>query len=165
MASNAVDEELFVRERLIRGAISLIEREGCSSLGVRRLAQASDRTTMCVYTKFGSRGGLLTAVFERVSDAMLAAVSESDDSASAFRDWALSNPELYGLLFDQPLDTLGVPAQSRRSVLDDAVALLSREGGSGRQRWIELHGEVSYERISEAPVTSPSGSSSGVASS
>ena len=67
MASNAVDEELFVRERLNRGAISLIEREGCSSLGVRRLAQASDRTTMCVYTKFGSRGGLLTAVFERVS--------------------------------------------------------------------------------------------------
>lgn len=140
-------EELFVRERLIRGAIALIEQEGCSSLGVRRLAQAADRTTMCVYTKFGSRAGLLTAVYERVADGLTGILAESDDPSAAYRDWAFANRELYGLLFDQPLDALGVPEASRRAVLEEIVGLLSRGAASGAERWMALHGEASFSRI------------------
>jgi AcrR family transcriptional regulator len=145
-------EELFVRERLIRGAITLIEQEGCSSLGVRRLAQAADRTTMCVYTKFGSRAGLLTAVYERAASGLTGTLAEADDPSMAYREWALAKPQLYALLFDQPLDALGVPDDSRHAVLDEVVGLLSRDGRSGQEQWMSLHGEASFSRIA-APAT------------
>lgn len=145
-------EELFVRERLIRGAIALIEQEGCSSLGVRRLAQAADRTTMCIYTKFGSRAGLLTAVYERVTEELTGALAESDDPTAAYRDWARTNRELYTLLFDQPLEALGVPDASRHTVLDGVVGLLSRDGRSGQEQWMSLHGEASFSRIAAATI-------------
>ena len=131
------DDSLFVRERLIRGSIALIEQEGSSSLGVRRLAQAADRSSMCVYSKFGSRGGLLAAVYERVASQFLAAAT----SASAYREWARANPQLYALLFDHPLDALDVDPAARRALLASLVEAFDRD------HWVQLHGEVSFERI------------------
>ena len=135
--STEADDSLFVRERLIRGSIAMIEQEGSSSLGVRRLAQAADRSSMCVYSKFGSRGGLLAAVYERVASQLLTAAT----STEAYRDWARANPQLYGLLFDHPLDALDVDPAARRDLLAALVETFTRD------RWVQLHGEISYERI------------------
>jgi len=139
--STEADDSLFVSERLIRGSIALIEQEGSSALGVRRLAQAADRSSMCVYSKFGSRGGLLAAVYERVASQLLSSVSDGD----SYRGWARANPQLYALLFDHPLDALDVDPAARRDLLATLVETFTRD------HWVELHGEVSYERIA-APV-------------
>jgi len=146
MTKHDVDESMFVRERLIRGGIALIAEEGCSSLGVRRLAQASDRTTMCVYSKFGSRGGLLAAVYVRVADGLVAILESAVTAGDAYRDWARANAQLYILLFDQPLDALDVADTARRDLIGRLVALLP----DGQNEWARLHGEASYERISHA---------------
>jgi AcrR family transcriptional regulator len=136
------DDPLFVRERLIRGSIALIEQEGSSSLGVRRLAQAADRSSMCVYSKFGSRGGLLAAVYERIASQLLSAAT----SGEAYRDWARANPQLYALLFDHPLDALDVDPAARRDLLAALVETFTHD------RWVQLHGEVSYQRITAPAV-------------
>ena len=136
------DDSQFVRERLIRGSIALIEQEGSSSLGVRRLAQAADRSSMCVYSKFGSRGGLLAAVYERVASRLLSAAT----SGESYRDWAHANPRLYALLFDHPLDALDVDPAARRDLLATLLATFTRD------RWVQLHGEVSFERITAGAV-------------
>ena len=147
MSKAAVDESTFVRERLIRGAIELIALEGCSSLGVRRLAQASERTTMCVYSKFGSRGSLLTAAYGRVAEDLLASVRTQDAAADAYHRWAAEHPELYVLLFDQPLDALDVAAIERQRLVLAVVAELTGEGEPGAEKWSRLHGSITFDRI------------------
>ena len=141
------DESTFVRERLIRGATRLIEEEGCSSLGVRRLAQASDRTTMCVYSKFGSRGGLLTAVYMRASADLLADLRDSDDPRHAYLEWAREHVQLYGMLFDQPLVALDVDSSVRKKLMTDLVDAFSAGSWDGAETWSWLHGTFSYSRI------------------
>jgi AcrR family transcriptional regulator len=146
--TTATDESLSVDERLIRGAIALIDEEGSSSLGVRRLAQAADRSSMCVYSHFGSRAGLLSAVYDRVSGQLLAAVTDQKDPGSAYREWARQNPRLYALLFDQPLDALDLDAGVRRGMLAGLMDSLSHQDSPDRvEEWARLHGEISYERI------------------
>lgn len=136
------DDSPLVRERLIRGSITLIEQEGSSALGVRRLAQAADRSSMCVYSHFRSRGGLLTAVYERVASQLLAAVTDGH----SYRDWARANPQLYALLFDHPLDALDVDPAARSAVVAKLVETFTRD------HWVQLHGEVSFERIAAAAL-------------
>lgn len=147
MAHRELDESTFVRERLIRGATRLIEEEGCSSLGVRRLAQASDRTTMCVYSKFGSRGGLLTTVFEKAGESLIASVRNSDDPSRGYLDWARRHVQLYTMLFDQPLDALDVGIPVRTRLIMDLVDELASSAQSGAEKWSWLHGTFAYERI------------------
>ncbi|MGO4785189.1 TetR/AcrR family transcriptional regulator [Cryobacterium sp. W22_MBD10_FK3] len=147
MVGREVDESTFVRERLIRGATRLIEEEGCSSLGVRRLAQASDRTTMCVYSKFGSRGGLLTTVYERVGADLLSALRNSDEPPPAYLDWAREHPQLYTMLFDQPLDALDIATSARKKLITDLVDVFDGDLRSGVEEWSWLHGALAYERI------------------
>ena len=131
------DDSPLVRERLIRGSIALIEQEGSSALGVRRLAQAADRSSMCVYSHFRSRGGLLAAVYQRVADQLLATLAGGGD----YREWARANPQLYALLFDHPLDALDVAPTARHHLVATLVETLDRD------HWVQLHGEVSFERI------------------
>lgn len=146
------EDTVFVRERLIQGALSLIAREGCGSLGVRRLAQAAERSSMCVYTSFGSRSGLLTAAYERVSRELItatAAGARSDEVSSAYQRWARENPRLYAFLFDHPLDTLDVDPALRRKLLDDLLDILGTDHGGAQvdAEWASLHGAISIDRI------------------
>lgn len=144
------DDSPFVAERLIRSTVALIADEGCRSLGVRRLAQAADRSSMCIYTKFGSRSGLLTAVYERVSSDLLAALALPGDRTTGqkYEDWALKHPQLYGFLFDEPLDALDLDATTRIRLLRDVLALLeSGHGVDAAEEWASRHGAISYQRI------------------
>jgi AcrR family transcriptional regulator len=144
------DDSPFVAERLIRSTVGLIAEEGCRSLGVRRLAQAADRSSMCIYTKFGSRSGLLAAVYERVSSDLLAALAlpGAGTPAQKYEDWALENRRLYGFLFDEPLDALDLNAEIRVRLLTDVLALLeSGQDADAVDEWASRHGAISYQRI------------------
>lgn len=135
-ASAAVDE---IAERLVAGTFDLIRAEGSSALGVRRLAQAANRSPMCVYSHFGSRGKLLTEVYSRGAEALLHAVS--DGGGESYLEWAAGEPEVYSLLFDQDLSALDVEPALRRDLTQQLVAQLSLE------TWVRLHGQVTHQRI------------------
>lgn len=111
-----------VREQLVRGGMSLVAEEGPADLSVRRLAKAADRTTMCIYTKFGNRGGLIGAIYERAAQELLDALDAAPPGfpalATAYRRHVDAAPGAYALLFEQPLESVDLD----RSVRSDLIA-------------------------------------------
>lgn len=160
----AVDELPDVREQLIRGAIRLISDEGPSDLSVRRLAQAADRTTMCIYTKFAHRRGLLSAVYERTARTLLdrldAAAGEGVAAlADEYRQAADEAPGLYALLFEQPLSALELPSDVRSELVADVTGRIAGELGYNPDRargvatltWATMHGLIVHRRSNLGP--------------
>ena len=98
-----------VRRRLIEEAARILGEEGPSALSARRLATGAGTSTMAVYTHFGGMGALVDEVategFRRLI-AHVDAVGVTDDKladlrnmAGAYRDNALENRHLYGVMF------------------------------------------------------------------
>jgi AcrR family transcriptional regulator len=144
-----------VREQLVRGALELIASDGTVDLSVRRLAQAGGRSTMCVYSKFGSRRRLLEAVYERAAAQFLDQLDQASDSsamglASAYRAAAAQSPGLYTLLMEQPLAALELDLEQRRRLIDDVIdriqAVLGADSGRSTAFWATLHGLVTFQQ-------------------
>src|SRR5690349_20976719 len=95
------------REQLLEAAARLLSEEGVHEVSVRRLAQEAGTSTRAIYSLFGSKEGLLRAMFRRAADTFArihAAVPVQDDPLDeliplgfAYRQSALEEPELYGL--------------------------------------------------------------------
>ncbi|GGM52488.1 TetR family transcriptional regulator [Longimycelium tulufanense] len=159
-----------IRARLIEAAARLLAEQGPGALTTRRLAAEVGTSTMVVYTHFGGKQQLLTAVaregFTRLA-AHLAEVAPTDDPvidlgnlALAYRANALANPHLYAVMFSaltggrEPSANAEIP-EARRS-FDAIVAATRRAIESGRfrpadptlvatQLWSALHGFVMLE--------------------
>ena len=103
------DQDLATR--LVDEAGRILAAEGVGALTLRKLAARSGTSTMAVYTLFGDKRGLLTAMhnegFARLGVAMEEAAARSyDDPLSAlaalgmaYRATAIANPHLYNLMF------------------------------------------------------------------
>src|SRR3954466_14218965 len=95
--------------RLVDEAGRILAAEGAGALTLRRLATVTGTSTMAVYTLFGDKNGLLSAMhregFARLSAALDRASADPDplealaQQGVAYRDTALANPHLYGLIF------------------------------------------------------------------
>src|SRR4051795_466092 len=94
------------RESLLDAALRLLEERGPGALRVRDLSEAVGKSTMGVYTHFGSKQGLLEQLylhgFSRLEDRLTAVPSAGDGQqemlafALAYRKFALDNEALYG---------------------------------------------------------------------
>ena len=103
------DQDLAAR--LVDEAGRILATEGVAALTLRRLADRSGTSTMAVYTLFGDKNGLLTAMhnegFARLGAAMEQAAAQAFDDplsalaalGTAYRDTAVANPHLYNLMF------------------------------------------------------------------
>lgn len=100
--------------RLIDTAARLLAAEGARALTLRRLASLTGTSTMAIYTLFGDKHGLLSAMYREGFDRLRAAVEEASQEsadqletmsaiATAYRRVALANPHLYQLMFGQPV--------------------------------------------------------------
>jgi AcrR family transcriptional regulator len=97
------------RTRLIEAAIRLLAASGPSDVKARTVANEAGLSTMGVYSHFGGVSELLQAVADRGFDRQVAIfeqVANTKDPmtdlcamALASRDFALSNPHLYDLMF------------------------------------------------------------------
>jgi AcrR family transcriptional regulator len=96
--------------RLVDEAGRILAAEGAGALTLRRLATVTGTSTMAVYTLFGDKTGLLSAMhregFARLAAALERAKATSGDPLEAlaqqglaYRETALANPHLYGLMF------------------------------------------------------------------
>lgn len=121
---------------------------------------------MGIYSRFGNRAGLLEAVYQRgfamLRDRLVAAKpadgpGELPPLIDAYRQHALDNPALYGLMFERPLPDFEPGSEARTqalgmtfSVLQEAVAARLGTGADEAARaayliWTALHGMVSIE--------------------
>lgn len=148
MTTSAEHPKLTVTERLLVGARSLLDAEGASALTARKVATASGRSTMCVYTAFGSVPKMVEAVYGEIAGEFLDAVGvEPARVPHRYLEWARANPKGYGLLF---ADSDAAEGQEQPSAgLIEAIAARSARGDirRGRLMWSMLHGIVTMERI------------------
>src|SRR3954454_19289256 len=95
------------RQAILDAAIDILRRHGAGALTVRSVATAAGCSTTGVYTWFGSKNGLVEAIFvdgfRRFHDAQQAVLDGDDPSlaalADAYRQWALANPTHYQVMF------------------------------------------------------------------
>jgi AcrR family transcriptional regulator len=162
--------------RLVDTAGRLLADHGVDGLSLRRLATAADTSTMSVYTRFGGKPQLLTAMyregFARLGS-FLAEASEGGraplellaETGRAYRRAALASPTLYGLMFGPPppgLDPSPEDAEAAHATfrpLVDAVSRCVAEGDLvgdperiALHLWAVVHGMVGLELAGRLPV-------------
>jgi AcrR family transcriptional regulator len=163
--------------RLVDEAGRILAAHGASALTLRRLAQVAGTSTMAVYSLFGDKQGLLTAMyregFARLGRELDAAAAVHDDPLAAlgelglaYRRVALANPHLYQLMFGPPVAVFSPDAQSRElaaAAYRPLVATVQRcldagvvTGGAAeriaRYLWAVSHGMVSLELAGQLDV-------------
>lgn len=170
MSSPSVADQPDVRRRLVEEAARILGEEGPSALSVRRLAAGAGTSTMAVYTHFGAMSAVVDEVategFRRLID-HVDAVGVTDDpiddllrSAAAYRDNALENRHLYGVMFGAisvgGLGGDGADAEVSSAAFGQLVAGVRRAMAAGALRvgdagavaaqfWSALHGYVMLE--------------------
>uniref|UniRef100_UPI0021C11413 TetR/AcrR family transcriptional regulator n=1 Tax=Frankia gtarii TaxID=2950102 RepID=UPI0021C11413 len=97
----------------IRAALQVLAQHGPAGLTVRRVAEAAGTSTMGVYTRFGSRNGILEALYRRafgmLHDALAEVPVTTDPRGDlialslAYRRFALDYPPRYTFMFERPV--------------------------------------------------------------
>lgn len=167
------DEAL--RLKLIDRAAAIVFDRGSDALSLRRLAAGAGTSTTAVYSLFGNKAGLLGALFREASRrfaARLATVEPTADPAAdvvrlgiAYRDYALTDPHLYSIMFAQRADELDLAREFGEEAAATIVPLLDavRRGQERGQLvdapaerialacWAVAHGLVSLELAGTVP--------------
>jgi len=158
------------RAELVEAGARVLAEQGPGALSARTLARAAGTSTMAVYTHFGAMSAVVDEVategFRRLID-HVDAVGVTDDpiddllrSAAAYRDNALENRHLYGVMFGATsvggLGGDGADAEVSSAAFEQLVAGVRRAMAAGALRdgdagavaaqfWSALHGYVMLE--------------------
>ena len=153
------------RETLLDAALRLLEERGPGALRIRDLAAAAEQSTMGVYTHFGSKQGLLEQLylhgFERLEQRLNSVPSDGQVRqelrafALAYRQFALDNEALYGLMFERAAPDFVPSDASRMAALTTFEMLAARvadwrpdftdPAADAHLVWATMHGLVSIE--------------------
>jgi AcrR family transcriptional regulator len=153
------------RETLLDAALRLLEERGPGALRIRDLATAAEKSTMGVYTHFGSKQGLLEQLylhgFRRLEEQLNSVPSDGQGRdellgfALAYRAFALDNEALYGLMFERatpdfvPSDASRLAALTTFEMLSTRVADwrpdFTNPAADAHLVWATMHGLVTIE--------------------
>lgn len=153
------------RQAVLDAASTLLQQEGPDALSNRRVAKAAGCTTMAIYSRFGSKGGILAGLFaegvEQLAAAQ-AAVPRTDDPVAdvralcrAYRRTAHAFPGHYALIFGQPVPGWQPDEhlrQAARATFEHLISAVARVTGPEAaptmawELWVACHGHVSAEQ-------------------
>jgi AcrR family transcriptional regulator len=159
-----------LRQELLAVTADLVDRDGPARVTLRDVAAAARTSTTAVYSLFGGKSQLLTAVvndgFRSFHDSQVAAAPGGlQGLGAAYRAWALEHRALYRLMFGGALaayaDCQPSPevAADAMEPLMDAVAS-AQSAGTLLQApvemvavaiWAQVHGLVSLELAQVGP--------------
>jgi AcrR family transcriptional regulator len=156
-----------VTDSLVDAALALLEESGIASLTVRAVASRAGVAPMGVYSRFGSKDGLLEALFVHGFTGLETAIEPQPSPSPinrvrtgcmGYREFAINNPQMYHLMFEQMmLLELSPEAQdaAKRTfmILVDRVQEAMNSGDItpgnsvevAQQLWSAMHGAVSLE--------------------
>lgn len=167
MARPVVHDDAL-RRRLLDTAASLIARDGAAFVSLRGLAAAAGTSTTAVYSLFGGKAELLSAVLDDgfasfAASQKAAAAGGLEALGRAYRAWALEHPALYGLMFGGSLASR-VPCHPTPGAVEPSIgplfaAVTSALPGASEDEiasavgvvWGQVHGLVSLE-LAGAPA-------------
>ena len=156
-----------VTDSLVEAALAILEESGLTALTVRSVASRAGVAPMGVYSRFGSKDGLLEALFVHGFAGLETAIEPQPSPSPmdrlrtgcmGYREFAINNPQMYHLMFEQMmLLELSAEAQDAAqrtfTILIDRVqeAMNSGDLTAGnsvdvaQQLWSAMHGAVSLE--------------------
>ncbi len=159
---------LDIEQAVIVAATHLMSTEGPEALSIRRIAQQADVSPQSVYNRFGSKQGVIDALFvtgftlldtaltfERTGDLETDFVT----CGRRYRAFALENPSLYSIMFSRSVvdytpsaDAAAVASSSFRQLLshivwylDQGILLPGDPIEISQRIWAASHGAVSLE--------------------
>src|SRR4051812_8678949 len=153
------------RETLLDAALRLLEERGPGALRIRDLAAATEKSTMGVYTHFGSKRALLEQLylhgFRGLEDRLNTVPADGQGRqellafALAYRGFALDNEALYGLMFERGAPDFVPSDESRLAGLGTFEMLATRvadwrpnltnPAAHAHLLWATMHGLISIE--------------------
>jgi AcrR family transcriptional regulator len=153
-----------LRQELLAATADLVDREGPARVTLRDVASAAQTSTSAVYSLFGGKSQLLTAVvddgFRSFRDSHVAAAPGGLPALGvAYRTWALEHQALYRLMFGGALAAY-VECQPSPDAAAEAMAPLIESVASAQAAgtlrpapvdviasaiWGQVHGLVSLE--------------------
>ena len=166
------DVSASLEDRFVAAGLRVLSEQSAADLTIRRGAEVAGSSTMGIYSRFGSRTGMLEAIYRRGFETLRDALAVARDGvptrdpaapplpaedrtgrilalARAYRDFALANPALYALMFERPLPDFDPSHELRGEALAMTFTLLTAElDGAVRPAylvWTTIHGIVSIE--------------------
>jgi AcrR family transcriptional regulator len=124
------------RAMLLDAASEMLVRGGPDAISLRKLAARVGTSTMAVYTAFGGKEGLVTALFEEAFDRLAAAQNAVPKSPEpllwleglgrAYRRFALDNPSYYALMISVTMPVSEAMRHEERSFTQPPARGISR---------------------------------------
>jgi AcrR family transcriptional regulator len=151
-----------LRGRIVAAAWEQIAAEGAPALSLRAIARALEITAPAIYNYFPDRDALVTALivaaFNSIADDLMAALAllpETDPAARlrglglAYRQWAVTYPERYQLIFGTPiagytapLEITMLPAGRSLQILVDVLHAAHAAGQLRMMNFAAMTGKV-----------------------
>jgi len=158
---------LFLRRGLIDLAKGLLSTEGPEALTLRRLAHAAGCSTKVIYANFGGKSGVAEALYRSAFETVRQHFQTVPEDISplerirllalAYRNFALAEPEMYGLMYERTIPGYTPSADAIRTAADTFALVLQpiedciRNGSLivndseeiVRKLWATQHGHIS----------------------
>ena len=140
----------------MRAARDLLTAEGVDALTLGRVARALGIKTPSLYKHFDGKreleAVLIAEGLEAHADALERAGGESlAEIASAYRSFALTNPELYRLMTERPLPRDLLPPGVEECAAAPIVRAVGGDPDLARAAWAFAHGMVQLELAGRFP--------------
>ncbi len=157
-----------VERALVEAAQTVLVREGPAAVTVRAVAAEAGVAPMGVYNHLGGKDGLVAAILVRGFDGLTDAISKGHEAdpverlracGMRYREFALSNPQHYAVMFEAALPMETESAQVQEHATAAFMALVEkvqygmargsiRDGDAfdmAQQIWSTVHGAVALE--------------------
>jgi AcrR family transcriptional regulator len=138
VAAASTNNGQLTRSIILQAALAIVDRDGVDKLSMRRLSDAVGRDPVMIYRHVPNKAAVLDGVAEIVLAQLSVDTADPDwvgqlrTVARAFRELALTHPNVVPLLVTRPLATpLGQRPAGMLRPLEDVLALLTSAGFAG----------------------------------
>ncbi|PKN98488.1 MAG: TetR family transcriptional regulator [Chloroflexi bacterium HGW-Chloroflexi-4] len=170
-----------LRGKIIEAAWEQISREGASALSLREIARNLGIAAPSIYNYFSDRDDLVTALILEAYESLASHQKAANDAApvenlharlasigNAYRDWAVTFPQRYLLIFGTPIPGYVAPLETiapvAASSLNALISVVESFHQAGRLKvvdidtrtiaaliWTRVHGLVSVDISNNLP--------------
>jgi AcrR family transcriptional regulator len=148
--------KMINREAIGSAAMAIVQQTGVEALSMRTLAAALGIKAPSLYDHVKNRDEILALVqsagLSDFGSGFAAAGETARQKILFYRSWALKNPNLYPVVFQQHLQRALLPKGLEEGVL---ALVIQAAGGShvqARAMWAQLHGLVDLELQGRLPA-------------
>jgi AcrR family transcriptional regulator len=143
------------REEILDAAERLLEAEGPAALSMRRIATELGMQAPSLYKHLPGKDAIVAGLQARALASMADALDGTGEDisrlASAYRAWALANPQLYLLTTRGTLHRDQLPEGLEAAAAAPVVTAAAGDAATARALWGLVHGLVDLELTGRFP--------------